>query len=135
MPMPGDEHGELRQRYEQIALTKDEHTTACDFHLRDLEIAFAMECLRDGDVVLDMGCGPGLDSNAGVALSNAQGSSSNHVDPQAHRRRPKPDKVWWRDRQADLPKKPKQWRGASPFRYSAGLEIEHDAFLLTLFGF
>lgn len=54
------DHDILRQRYEQIALTGDEKTTACDFNLRELEIAFALENMRDGDVILDIGCGPGV---------------------------------------------------------------------------
>ena len=50
----------LRQRYEEIAKTGNETTTACDFNLRDLEIGFALEYIRDGDWVLDVGCGPGV---------------------------------------------------------------------------
>jgi ubiquinone/menaquinone biosynthesis C-methylase UbiE len=50
----------LRKRYEEIALTGDENTTACDFHLRDLEIGYAIQFIRDGDTVLDVGCGPGV---------------------------------------------------------------------------
>jgi ubiquinone/menaquinone biosynthesis C-methylase UbiE len=54
------DHDVLRKRYEEIALSGDERTTACDFNLRELEIAFALEHMRDGDVVLDIGCGPGV---------------------------------------------------------------------------
>jgi ubiquinone/menaquinone biosynthesis C-methylase UbiE len=50
----------LKQRYEAIALEDDPTTTACDFHLRDLEIDFALEYIRDGDDILDVGCGPGV---------------------------------------------------------------------------
>ena len=50
----------LRQVYEQIALSGDERTTACDYNLRDLEIDFALQTIRDGDRVLDVGCGPGV---------------------------------------------------------------------------
>jgi ubiquinone/menaquinone biosynthesis C-methylase UbiE len=50
----------LRQRYEEIASTGDENTTACDYNLRELEIAFALEYIRDGDCILDVGCGPGV---------------------------------------------------------------------------
>lgn len=57
--MPSD-HEELRRRYEAIALTGDDDTTACDFQLRELEIALGLEYMRDGDVVLDVGCGPGV---------------------------------------------------------------------------
>ena len=50
----------LRERYEAIALTGDVATTACDYQLRDLEIDFGLEHIRDGDRVLDVGCGPGV---------------------------------------------------------------------------
>src|SRR5260370_42580216 len=50
----------LRQIYEQIALSGDERTTACDYNLRDLEIDFALQTIHDGDRVLDVGCGPGV---------------------------------------------------------------------------
>lgn len=50
----------LKMKYEKIALEGDERTTACDFHLRDLEINFALEYIRDNDVILDVGCGPGV---------------------------------------------------------------------------
>jgi ubiquinone/menaquinone biosynthesis C-methylase UbiE len=50
----------LRERYEGIANSGDENTTACDYNLRDLEIAFALQYIRDGDRVLDVGCGPGV---------------------------------------------------------------------------
>lgn len=49
----------LKQRYDEIALSLDDRTTACDFHLRDLEIDLASEYIRDGDTVLDVGCGLG----------------------------------------------------------------------------
>lgn len=51
---------ELKKRYDAFALSGDEKTTACDFHLRDLEIAYGLEFIRDGDAVLDVGCGPGV---------------------------------------------------------------------------
>ena len=50
----------LRERYETIALTGDVATTACDYQLRELEIDFGLEHIRDGDRVLDVGCGPGV---------------------------------------------------------------------------
>jgi ubiquinone/menaquinone biosynthesis C-methylase UbiE len=50
----------LKQRYETIAKSLDVTTTASDFHLRDLEIQFGLEHIRDGDKVLDVGCGPGV---------------------------------------------------------------------------
>ena len=49
----------LRERYEAIALTGDVATTARDYQLRELEIDFGLEHIRDGDRVLDVGCGPG----------------------------------------------------------------------------
>jgi ubiquinone/menaquinone biosynthesis C-methylase UbiE len=50
----------LRKRYEEIADTGDENTTACDFNLRELEISLALEHIRDNDRILDVGCGPGV---------------------------------------------------------------------------
>lgn len=50
----------LRARYDQIAREEDERGTACDFHLRDLEIELGKEYIRDGDHVLDVGCGFGV---------------------------------------------------------------------------
>lgn len=50
----------LRETYEKIALTGDDNTTACDFHLRDLEIDLGLSVIRDGDRVLDVGCGLGV---------------------------------------------------------------------------
>jgi ubiquinone/menaquinone biosynthesis C-methylase UbiE len=50
----------LKDIYEKIALSGDERTTACDYNLRDLEIELALQIIRDGDRVLDVGCGPGV---------------------------------------------------------------------------
>src|SRR5262249_30020441 len=50
----------LKQRYDEIALSLDDNATACDYHLRDLEIALGLESIRDGDTVLDVGCGLGV---------------------------------------------------------------------------
>jgi ubiquinone/menaquinone biosynthesis C-methylase UbiE len=50
----------LKARYDEIALSGDERTTACDFQLRELEIDLGREYIRDGDAVLDVGCGPGV---------------------------------------------------------------------------
>jgi ubiquinone/menaquinone biosynthesis C-methylase UbiE len=50
----------LKQRYDSIAKTLDDTTTACDFHLRDLEIQLGLESIRNGDAVLDVGCGLGV---------------------------------------------------------------------------
>jgi ubiquinone/menaquinone biosynthesis C-methylase UbiE len=55
-----DDSEVLKARYESIALSGDKTTTACDYHLRDLEIDFGLEHIRDGDAVLDVGCGPGV---------------------------------------------------------------------------
>ena len=41
-------------------MSGDEKTTACDYNLRDLEIAYGLEFIRDGDTILDVGCGPGV---------------------------------------------------------------------------
>jgi ubiquinone/menaquinone biosynthesis C-methylase UbiE len=50
---------ELKERYEQIAKTLDYNTTACDYNLRELEINTACEYIRNGERVLDVGCGLG----------------------------------------------------------------------------
>jgi len=55
-----DKATELKGIYDSIALSEDETTTACDYHLRDLEIVYGLEFIRDGDVILDVGCGPGV---------------------------------------------------------------------------
>lgn len=55
------EHSEiLRERYETIALSGDKTTTASDFHLRNLEISYGAQFIRDGDTLLDVGCGPAV---------------------------------------------------------------------------
>jgi ubiquinone/menaquinone biosynthesis C-methylase UbiE len=55
-----DDAATLKQRYDEIALSLDDATTACDFNLRDLEIDLGLEPMRDGDRVLDVGCGLGV---------------------------------------------------------------------------
>jgi ubiquinone/menaquinone biosynthesis C-methylase UbiE len=50
---------ELKDRYENIALSRDYSTTACDYNLRELEIDTAVEYISDGDRILDVGCGLG----------------------------------------------------------------------------
>ena len=55
-----DKATELKRRYDTIALSGDDKTTACDYNLRDLEIGYGLEFIRDGDTILDVGCGPGV---------------------------------------------------------------------------
>src|SRR3989442_1350696 len=55
-----DESAILKQRYDEIALSLDDNTTACDYQLRDLEIELGLGAMRDGDTVLDIGCGLGV---------------------------------------------------------------------------
>jgi ubiquinone/menaquinone biosynthesis C-methylase UbiE len=55
-----DDSAILKQRYDEIALSLDDNTTACDYQLRDLEIELGLESMRDGDTVLDIGCGLGV---------------------------------------------------------------------------
>jgi ubiquinone/menaquinone biosynthesis C-methylase UbiE len=56
--MTGDAN-ELKQRYEGFAKSLDYNTTASDFRLRELEIDTAADYMRDGQRVLDVGCGLG----------------------------------------------------------------------------
>jgi ubiquinone/menaquinone biosynthesis C-methylase UbiE len=51
---------ELKSRYAEAAQSGDDRATACDFRLRELEIDLGLEHIRDGDSVLDVGCGPGV---------------------------------------------------------------------------
>jgi len=55
-----DKATELKRRYDEIALSGDDKTTAHDFNLRDLEISYGLEFIHDGDTILDVGCGPGV---------------------------------------------------------------------------
>lgn len=50
----------LKSRYDEFARSLDDKTTACDFHLRDLEIELGLESIRNDDRVLDVGCGLGV---------------------------------------------------------------------------
>lgn len=54
-----EDHDKLKEIYESIALSGDEKTTACDFNLRELEIDTGSAQMKDGDRVLDVGCGLG----------------------------------------------------------------------------
>lgn len=47
----------LRRHYDDVALSGDDRATALDYNLRDLEITLAAEYIRDGDRLLDVGCG------------------------------------------------------------------------------
>jgi ubiquinone/menaquinone biosynthesis C-methylase UbiE len=58
--MSEDDHATLKARYDEIALSLDDRTTGCDYNLRDLEIDLGSEYIRDGDAVLDVGCGLGV---------------------------------------------------------------------------
>jgi ubiquinone/menaquinone biosynthesis C-methylase UbiE len=55
-----DDSALLRSRYEEFALSLDDKTTASDYRLRELEIDLGLEYIRDGDRVLDVGCGLGV---------------------------------------------------------------------------
>src|SRR5438132_152044 len=55
-----DDRSTLKQRYDEIALSLDDNTTACDYQLRELEIDLGLESIRDGDRILDVGCGLGV---------------------------------------------------------------------------
>lgn len=83
--MTTDESAILKQRYDEIALTLDDKTTACDYQLRDLEIALGIETMRDGDMVLDVGCGLGVAlrhyaSNRALAGAHGIDYSGNMID-------------------------------------------------------
>jgi ubiquinone/menaquinone biosynthesis C-methylase UbiE len=62
----------LKDIYENIALTGDINTTASDFRLRELEMDLGVEHIRDGDRVLDVGCGPGVAVTTYASLRKAQ---------------------------------------------------------------
>jgi len=49
----------LKERYEDIAKSLDYNTTACDYNLRELEIDTASKYMKNGDKILDVGCGLG----------------------------------------------------------------------------
>lgn len=50
---------ELKARYDKFAESLDYKTTACDYQLRELEINLGAQYMRDGQQVLDVGCGLG----------------------------------------------------------------------------
>jgi ubiquinone/menaquinone biosynthesis C-methylase UbiE len=49
----------LKNLYETVALGLDYNSTASDLNLRELEIESAINYMKDGDSVLDVGCGLG----------------------------------------------------------------------------
>lgn len=49
----------LKKRYESIALSLDDKTTASDYLLRELEIDLGAQYMHPGQQVLDVGCGLG----------------------------------------------------------------------------
>jgi len=57
--MDASNAAELKEKYEEIARSLDYNTTACDYNLRELEIDTAAAWMKDGDRVLDVGCGLG----------------------------------------------------------------------------
>lgn len=58
--------------YEEIAKSGDDKVTASDFLLRDLEIAFAMEHIRQSDDLLDVGCGMGYAMKRYAAVTSGR---------------------------------------------------------------
>lgn len=70
-----DDLATLRSRYDEIAVSGDDRGTACDYNLRDLEIELGAEYIRDGDSILDVGCGLGvaLEAYATCRRVNASG--------------------------------------------------------------
>jgi ubiquinone/menaquinone biosynthesis C-methylase UbiE len=50
---------ELYERYQNLALTRDHKKTAQDTQLRELEIDFALNYVKDSNSLLDIGCGIG----------------------------------------------------------------------------
>ena len=62
----------LKEIYENIALSRDPNTTASDFRLRELEMDLGLEHIRDGDRVLDVGCGPGVAVTTYASARDAQ---------------------------------------------------------------
>ncbi len=67
-----DKDAALKSIYENIATTRDPNTTASDFRLRELEMDLGIEHIRDGDRVLDVGCGPGVAVTAYASRRKAQ---------------------------------------------------------------
>ncbi|MSW81631.1 MAG: methyltransferase domain-containing protein [Actinobacteria bacterium] len=54
-----DDHELLACRYAEVAASGDHTATASDFLLRELEIDYAAGFVREGDRILDVGCGMG----------------------------------------------------------------------------
>lgn len=78
--IPADDHTKLKQIYENIALSKDEKTTACDFNLRELEIETALSFINDGDMVLDVGCGLGYALRQYAAKRRIEGHGIDYAE-------------------------------------------------------
>ena len=51
---------ELKRRYETLATSGDHKTTACDYQLREMEIATALEYMGDGHAHAGRGLRAGL---------------------------------------------------------------------------
>ena len=75
-----DKDTALKNIYENIALSNDDTTTASDFHLRDLEIKLSLEYIRDGDTVLDVGCGPGVALTAYTSRRKIKGFGIDYAE-------------------------------------------------------
>jgi ubiquinone/menaquinone biosynthesis C-methylase UbiE len=74
------DHEVLRKRYEDIARSGDPNTTACDYNLRELEIEFALQYIRDGDRILDVGCGPGVALSAYATQRNTEAHGIDYAE-------------------------------------------------------
>lgn len=63
---------ELFNRYQNLALTYDDKKTAQDFHLRELEIEFALPYVEKAQYMLDIGCGIGYTSRVYAGLARCR---------------------------------------------------------------
>lgn len=62
----------LASRYAEIAASGDHTSTASDFQLRELEIEYARSFIREGDRVLDVGCGMGYAATQYASIPGTQ---------------------------------------------------------------